>query len=205
MPAPAVVAKGAAVAARSRTGRRVILVLLVLVLSAVLAPFLLTGAAVAGVSIVATAGSTGGGEPGGPITVSGDWAIPLSSYSFTSGYGPRECDGCSKFHEGVDLASSCGDVVHSASSGVVISAGPYQRYGNTVRVDHGGGVSTLYAHMMWGSLRVEAGQTVEAGTPLGLEGNTGQSFGCHVHFEVRLNGAPVNPAPFMAARGLPLV
>lgn len=205
MPAPAVVAKGVAVAARSRTVRRASLVMFVIVLSAVLAPFILTGAVVTSVSIVAGSSSSSGDAPGGAVTVSGDWAIPLSSYSFTSGYGPRECEGCSKFHEGVDLASSCGDVVHSASSGVVISAGPYQRYGNTVRIDHGGGVSTLYAHMMWDSQRVKAGQTVEAGTPLGLEGNTGQSHGCHVHFEVRLNGAPVNPAPFMAARGLPLV
>ena len=68
----------------------------------------------------------------------------------------------------------------------------------------GGGIVTLYGHMQWGSLRVSAGETVTAGTPIGAEGNTGKSFGCHLHFEVRQSGNPIPPEPFMAARGLPL-
>ena len=59
--------------------------------------------------------------------------------------------------------------------------------------------------MQWDSLRVSASaQTVTAGTPLGAEGNTGKSFGCHLHFEVRKSGTPIDPEPFMAALGLPL-
>jgi murein DD-endopeptidase MepM/ murein hydrolase activator NlpD len=86
----------------------------------------------------------------------------------------------------------------------VITAGAYQGYGNAVLIDHGGGLITLYGHMQWGSLRVAVSQSVTAGTPLGAEGNTGKSFGCHLHFEVRKSGTAVDPQPFMAGLGLPL-
>jgi murein DD-endopeptidase MepM/ murein hydrolase activator NlpD len=86
----------------------------------------------------------------------------------------------------------------------VITAGNYQGYGNAVRIDHGNELVTLYGHMQWDSLRVAVGQIVTAGTPIGAEGNTGKSFGCHLHFEVRQSGTPIPPEPLMASLGLPL-
>ena len=143
-----------------------------------------------------------------PGQVSGDWAIPLSgSYTKGRGYGYNPvigCTFCSTDHKGYDMAQGCGSTVYAAGTGKVITAGQYQGYGNTVRIDHGGGLVSLYGHMEWGSLRVAAGQSVDAGDPIGAEGNTGRSFGCHLHFELRQDGTPIDPQPFMAARGLPL-
>ena len=87
---------------------------------------------------------------------------------------------------------------------MVVIAGAYSGWGNSVLLDHGGGLETLYGHMQWGSLRVSAGQHVTVGTTLGAEGNTGRSFGCHLHYEIRKNGVAIDPQPFMAALGLPL-
>ena len=105
---------------------------------------------------------------------------------------------------GYDMAQGCGATIYAAGSGTVITAGAYQGYGNTVRIDHGEGLITLYGHMQWSSLRVHRGESVTAGTPIGAEGNTGKSFGCHLHFEVRQGATPIDPQPFMAALGLPL-
>ena len=90
------------------------------------------------------------------------------------------------------MAQGCGATIYAAGPGEVITAGSYQGYGNTVRIDHGDEIVTLYGHMQWDSLRVSVGQQVTAGTPLGAEGNTGKSFGCHLHFEVRKSGTPVD-------------
>ena len=76
--------------------------------------------------------------------------------------------------------------------------------GSGLAYAHGAGLVTLYGHMQWESLRVSVGDTVAAGVPLGAEGNTGRSFGCHLHYEVLRDGASVDPQPFMAALGLPL-
>ena len=86
----------------------------------------------------------------------------------------------------------------------MIRAGSWGTFGNAVEIDHGGGVVTIYGQMMWDSPKVSDGTHVVAGTPLGLEGRTGTATGCHVHFEVRVNGVAVDPEIFMAARGLPL-
>jgi murein DD-endopeptidase MepM/ murein hydrolase activator NlpD len=102
------------------------------------------------------------------------------------------------------MAQGCGATVYAAGPGEVRIAGSYQGYGNAVLIDHGGELVTLYAHMQWGSLRVSVGREVVAGTPLGAEGNTGKSFGCHLHFEVRKSGTSIPPEPFMAGLGLPL-
>lgn len=73
-------------------------------------------------------------------------------------------------------------------------------YGNFIRIDHGGGIATGYAHL--NSIYVGYGQGVSAGQLIGAEGNSGRSFGCHLHFECYVNGATVNPIDFMAARGI---
>ncbi|CAI9394056.1 Murein hydrolase activator EnvC [Microbacterium sp. T2.11-28] len=92
----------------------------------------------------------------------------------------------------------------AAAAGRVIDAGPMPGWGNTVRIDHGDGIVTLYGHMQWHSLIVAVGDDVDVGFPLGLEGSTGKSTGCHLHFEVQLDGVAIDPEPFMTALGLPL-
>ncbi len=75
-------------------------------------------------------------------------------------------------------------------------------YGNYIRIDNGDGVGTGYGHIQYGGLLVGSGQWVNAGQMIALEGDTGNSFGCHVHFEVYVNGSTVNPVPFMAQYGI---
>jgi len=140
--------------------------------------------------------------------VVGEWGYPLAGDYFKGrgfGWFPVEgCAYCSKSHKGYDMSQACGVTVFAAGPGRVIRAGSWGTFGNAVEIDHGGGVVTIYGHMMWDSLRVTEGMNVVAGTPLGLEGTTGASTGCHVHFEVRVDGTAVDPEIWMAARGLPL-
>lgn len=147
--------------------------------------------------------NAGGGSGAGQPSASG-WARP-SRGAHTSGYGPRysQCGPnycASGYHYGVDMAAGCGSGIFAASAGTVTMAWPYSGYGNYVRIDHGGGISTSYAHMS--QIFVRAGQRVSAGQTIGAEGRTGNSFGCHVHFEVYINGGVTNPQPFMSARGI---
>lgn len=139
---------------------------------------------------------------------SGEWGYPLAGgYTKGRGFGYNPvigCSYCSTDHQGYDMAQGCGSTVFAAGPGEVITAGAYQGYGNTVRIDHGDGLVTLYGHMQWDSLRTTVGEWVTSGTPLGAEGNTGKSFGCHLHFQVNSHGHSVDPQPFMASLGLPL-
>jgi len=109
----------------------------------------------------------------------------------TSEYGPR----WGRIHEGIDIAGTHGAPINSAESGRVDYAGWIGGYGNTVIVDHGGGMSTLYGHMH--DLAVSEGETVSIGQVLGYVGNSGLSQGPHLHFEVRVNGVPVNPRQYL--------
>ncbi len=150
-------------------------------------------------------GSSGGGSGSGGSSGGGSGWVRPNNGAHTSGYGPRmvQCGSgycASGFHEGVDLAAGCGAPIHAAHSGTVVVAGYSGGYGNYVKIDHGYGIGTGYGHQS--SIAVGAGQYVRAGQVIGYEGNTGNSFGCHVHFEVYQNGYPVNPVPFMAARGI---
>lgn len=191
------------VVARSKTVRRVVLaavMFIVVLLLAVLSPLLAVPSILGGTS---AAGATGSGP-----TVVGQWGYPLAGdYTKSDGFGPRHvpnCALCSTFHEGYDMYQGCGATIYAAGPGTVIRAGAWGSYGNAVEIDHGGGIITIYGHMMWGSLMVTQGASVVAGTPIGLEGETGVATGCHLHFQVDVNGTPVDPAPFMAALGLPL-
>jgi murein DD-endopeptidase MepM/ murein hydrolase activator NlpD len=109
----------------------------------------------------------------------------------TSGYGWR----WGRMHEGIDLAVGVGTPVVSAAAGTVIVAGWMGGYGNLVVVDHGNGVSTAYGHNT--SVTVGVGQSVAQGQLIAYSGNTGHSTGPHVHFEVRINGSPVDPMGYL--------
>lgn len=202
MGAPAI----ATAALNTRTGRKILagaIVGILLVIAFVLTPLIAIPFAVVG----AAAHSPATESDTGP-QVSGDWGYPLAGgYSKGRGFGYNPvvgCGYCSTNHQGYDMAQGCGATIYAAGPGEVITAGTYQGYGNTVRIDHGDEVVTLYGHMQWESLRVTIGQSVTAGAPIGAEGNTGKSFGCHLHFEVRKSGSPIPPEPFMAGLGLPL-
>ncbi|SNS69425.1 Peptidase family M23 [Geodermatophilus pulveris] len=153
-------------------------------------------------------GAAPGVCPGLPAAA-GSWVRP-SSGTVTSGYGPR----WGTLHAGVDLAGPRGAPVYAASGGTVIRAACTSvfcdrdgnlglgGYGNLVELDHGGGVTTRYAHLS--GYTVTPGQQVPAGALLGFQGSTGNSTGVHLHFEVRLDGAPVDPVPWLADRGVDL-
>lgn len=127
---------------------------------------------------------------------SGVWPA-LASHTITSNYGGRSypLDGSYNYHLGTDIGASYGTPVVSYQAGTVLIASYHWSYGNYVVVDHGNGLSTLYAHMS--ALTVSAGQSVSAGQQVGLVGSTGSSTGPHLHFEVRINGSNVDPAPYL--------
>jgi murein DD-endopeptidase MepM/ murein hydrolase activator NlpD len=108
-----------------------------------------------------------------------------------SGFGTR----WGRMHTGIDIAAGSGTPIHAAAAGRVISAGWMDGYGNLVFVDHGGGISTGYAHQS--SIAVSNGQTVAQGQVLGYVGCTGHCYGPHLHFEVRVNGSPVDPLGYL--------
>lgn len=115
----------------------------------------------------------------------------------TSRFGTRlsPFSGILKAHEGMDIAAQTGTPVVSAADGVVIRAGFGTGYGNMVEISHGYGIKTLYAHNS--RLNVKAGQRVKRGEVIAYAGDSGSSTGPHLHYEVRLNGLPVNPAKYL--------
>ena len=129
----------------------------------------------------------------GPVAASstgGCEARPTGG-TVSSGFGMR----AGRMHTGIDIASPTGTPIYACWSGRVLIAGWQGGYGNTIVIDHGGGTSTLYAHQS--RFAASVGQTVSAGTVIGYVGSTGNSTGPHLHFEVRINGEPVNPASFL--------
>ena len=121
---------------------------------------------------------------------SGQLSWPVSG-PVTSGFGVR----WGRMHEGIDIAVGQGTPVHAAAPGTVIYAGWMEGYGNLVVVDHGNGLSTAYGHNS--TLASSVGQAVTAGQVIAYSGSTGHSTGPHVHFEVRVNGSPVDPLGYL--------
>jgi murein DD-endopeptidase MepM/ murein hydrolase activator NlpD len=142
--------------------------------------------------------------PAGNVGSSG-WVRPAGGH-ISSGYGYRvsPCSGCSSFHAGVDLAAGCNAPIYAASSGTVSYASWNGGYGNFILINHGGGLSTGYGHIVSGGILVHVGQQVSAGQQIARVGSTGNSTGCHLHFETRPGGVATNPVTFMAARGVTL-
>ncbi|WP_396667418.1 peptidoglycan DD-metalloendopeptidase family protein [Microbacterium sp. R86528] len=153
-----------------------------------------------------SSGSSGSSSGSSGSSTSSGWVRPSSGYR-SSGYGARyvQCGNgyCSSgYHYGVDLAAGCGSAIYAAYGGTVEYAGYNGGYGNYIKINHGGNIGTGYAHIRSGGIFVSRGQTVKAGQLIASEGNTGNSFGCHLHFETYVNGSPVNPTNFMSARGI---
>jgi murein DD-endopeptidase MepM/ murein hydrolase activator NlpD len=112
----------------------------------------------------------------------------------TSGFGWRQdpLTGVAAFHKGIDVRASYGEAVSAAGPGRVVVAQSQGGYGQTVVVDHGGGLQTRYAHLS--AISVQVGDTVDAGASVGRAGRSGRATGTHVHFEATQGGQPVNPA-----------
>lgn len=149
-------------------------------------------------------GSVGTGSDGAAGSGSGTgWVRPASGYVISPyGYRVHPIYGTVIKHDGLDLTSGCSTPIVAASAGTVDYVGWYGGYGNYVRINHGGGVQTAYGHIVNGGFRVSRGQQVTAGQLIALVGSTGNSTGCHTHFEVHVNGATTDPVPFMRARGV---
>ncbi len=126
----------------------------------------------------------------------GLFALPSNARTSSSfGWRVHPILGYRRFHAGLDFAASYGSTIRAADSGMVIFAGWYGGYGKTVIIDHGRGITTLYGHSS--ELYVTEGQTVQRGQAIASVGSTGLSTGPHLHFEVRRNGTPVNPADYL--------
>lgn len=129
-------------------------------------------------------------SPAAPAYVRPDVG-PLSS-----GFGMR----WGRLHAGVDLAGPLGSPIRAVTGGTVVAADQEGGYGLCVRINHPDGTLTVYGHMS--ALIARAGQQVAAGDIVGLEGSTGHSTGPHLHFEIHVNGAPIDPIPWLAAHGI---
>ncbi len=126
---------------------------------------------------------------------------PIFDGWFSSNFGYRidPFTGLRSFHEGIDFPAEVGTSIVAAASGKVVYAGFHPEYGRMVEVDHGNGLLTRYAHTS--QIFVREGDLVVRGQRLASVGSTGRSTGPHLHFEVRLNGVPQNPARFLESPG----
>jgi murein DD-endopeptidase MepM/ murein hydrolase activator NlpD len=124
------------------------------------------------------------------------WLLPLHGYEFISPYGVQ----WNKLHPGVDLAAPEGTPYRAIHGGKVTKAGWFGGYGYAVIIAHPDGTESIYGHSS--KLLVTEGQEVKAGDEIGLVGNTGHSYGSHLHLELHVNGTPIDPIPFLSDRGV---
>jgi murein DD-endopeptidase MepM/ murein hydrolase activator NlpD len=139
----------------------------------------------------------GQGTPAERGTMSVPSMKPVADLQFTSLYGVRSDPfrGTAAMHAGVDIPGPIGTPIYATADGVVGRAGWVGGYGNLVELEHGKGLQTRYGHMS--KLLVAPGTRVARGQVIGLMGSTGRSTGSHLHYEVRMDGAAVNPVPYM--------
>jgi murein DD-endopeptidase MepM/ murein hydrolase activator NlpD len=125
--------------------------------------------------------------------------LPVVDGWYSSNFGFRidPFTGQSSFHEGIDFIAESGTPILAAASGKVVFAGWHAQYGKMIEIDHGNGLVSRYAHAS--KLGVDEGDLVVRGQRIANVGSTGRSTGPHLHFEVRLNGVPQNPARFVQA------
>ena len=123
--------------------------------------------------------------------------LPVEGGWYSSNYGWRidPFNGVRAFHEGMDFMAEVGTLARSAAGGVVVYSDFHPQYGNMLEIDHGNGLITRYAHLSKRLAKV--GDVVLSGGKIGQVGSTGRATGPHLHFEVRQNGAPLNPARFL--------
>lgn len=123
--------------------------------------------------------------------------LPVARPERSSDFGYRRDPfrGRAAFHAGLDLTGNTGDAIHAAADGVVVRAGWWAGYGKVVVVDHGNGIETRYGHMS--RFHVKEGDRIRQGQVVGGMGSTGRSTGTHLHFEIRLDGRPLDPQPFL--------
>lgn len=122
------------------------------------------------------------------------FAEPLrSGYRFTSGFGRR----WGRMHEGADFAGPHGTPIYATADGTVSFAGTQSGYGRIIKIRHAHGIETRFAHLS--RIRVKAGQKVSRGDRIGDMGNTGRSTGTHLHYEVRVDGTPIDPMTYIKA------
>jgi uncharacterized SAM-binding protein YcdF (DUF218 family) len=135
-------------------------------------------------------------RPPGQETWAETLARPVAA-EVTSGFGWR----ATRHHDGIDFAASHGVPVFAAAAGTVVYSGELDVYGRVIALSHEAGLATVYSHLS--RIDIARGQTVTPGQPIGRAGSTGNTFGPHLHFEVRVNGAPVDPTPYLglAANG----
>jgi murein DD-endopeptidase MepM/ murein hydrolase activator NlpD len=122
------------------------------------------------------------------------WPVDVEA-RITSGYGPREFKGRHEFHTAIDIGVWYSTEVKATKAGKVVFAGWLPRYGWTVEIEHERGYSTLYAHNRY--YFPDAGDEVEEGESISLSGDSGDTTGPHLHYEIRLNGEPVDPMKYL--------
>jgi hypothetical protein len=127
------------------------------------------------------------------------FADPLPGREIGSPFGLRELpwEARGRLHEGVDIAAPTGEAVHATLPGVVVRTGVSDSYGRFVEVSHSGGLSSFYAHLKKAAAHMVPGHIVAGRDVVGFVGDTGHSTGPHLHFEIRRDGAPLNPAVFI--------
>ncbi|WP_368499924.1 M23 family metallopeptidase [Herbiconiux sp. A18JL235] len=144
-------------------------------------------------------------NPLSPIQWPFTTGVPISD-----GFGPRSapCGGCSSYHKGMDMNPGQGTPIQVVADGVVTVAqatdgGGLGVYAEIEHVIDGQRITSVYGHMLEGSLQLTEGQVVTVGQQVGNVGNTGTSTGAHLHFEIHLDGTPIDPFPWMTSHVLP--
>ncbi len=134
-------------------------------------------------------------KPSGVVSIPS--RMPVENTRMTSDYGTRNdpFGGNRRNHQGIDLAGPIGTPIYATADGIVSKAEWFGGYGRFIEIEHGGSFQTRYGHMS--ALNVTENQRVKKGEIIGYMGSTGRSTGSHLHYEVRIDGAAVNPLPYM--------